>query len=730
MNRLKVLLVVLLCINSQPSTAEPGRWALCKTFNLLPPLIDTGTTPTGGEIFADADSIESAGDNITKLYGDVLIARELDQLQADSAIYFQTDNRFDLNGNIRYRSKSFESTAQSMTLYNNSDRSEMYQAYFFMPQEHGNGYAKSITRDGDITQLYNASYSTCDPKQQDWQFRAKQITLNHDTGRGLAKNMSLRFKKVPFFYLPVLSFPIDDRRKSGFLMQGSGIGNSDEHGFELIAPYYWNIAPQADATLTSHFMRRRGLKLDTEWRYLSERSTNQLDTEFLDDDLFGDSRSLVRFNHQGSLSAHWQTRLNGTSVSDKDYLEDFGGNLSTSSITHLPRRAQLIGNWQHWRFNSQLLTYQTVDETIPDSSRPYRLLPSLTLNGLYPEIIAGLDFQLGTTLTQFDQNDRVTGNRFDLLPRISRPFGGISWFATPSLSLRYTQYELDNLANPDDPTDISRTVPTLSLDTGLFFERRFGNQKYLQTLEPRLYYLRVPFRNQDDIPIFDTSLPAFNFAQLFTENRFVGTDRVGDADQVSFSLSSRILRNQTGEEFFKASIGQIYYRDDRQITLSGSQADTEDRSDIIGELKFAFAGHWSTSATVEWNPEREETDKEIFRLRYNRDNDHIVNLQYRFRDQDLEQTDLSFNWRVTRRWSMAGRWNRSLQDEVDLEKFLGIAYESCCFAIRIVAREYLVNDSEFNQGIQIQLSLKGLTGIGDNIGELLEQGILGYIDSY
>ncbi|HEX7025753.1 MAG TPA: LPS assembly protein LptD [Gammaproteobacteria bacterium] len=697
--------------------------------------------PTGGEIFADANSIETLENNVSRLTGDVVVLREFDRLQAEEAFYDPKRGRFELFGDVRHWSGEFEFLADSITTAGNGETGELHNAQFFIASSHLTGQAERIERRPSTTWLYNSSYTTCDPDNADWRLRGSEIKLDHAEGQGLAKHMRLYFKGIPIFYFPALSFPIDDRRKSGFLYPE--IGDSNSHGFELATPYYWNIAPNIDATLTPHQMSRRGLKLDTEWRYLNNWSTNQLDTEYLDDAQFGDSRSLVRLTHNGKLGNHWRTRINATSVSDEHYFDNFGGDLAGSSITHLPSNASLTGNWQHWTFSTRLFAHQTLDETIPDSRRPYDLLPEVMFKGLYPEFWGGFDFELDGIFTKFDQTDRVTATRANVIPTLSRPMGGLAWFLVPSLSVDHAEYRLENLADPQATTSPNRTVPIFSMDSGLFFERQFGNdQRFLQTLEPRLFYLRVPFRDQSEIPIFDTSLPDFNFMQLFSENRFIGADRIGDANQATLSLTTRFLSRLSGKEFLRAGIGQIHYFEDREVTLPGRTADIRDRSNLIGEINANLGDHWSSSLMTEWDPELEETDKKLFRLRYNRGGRYIANLSYRFREQEqLEQADISFAWQFSPKWSFMGRWNQSLPDKVNLEKFLGVIYENCCYAVRLVYREYLTGGQElngipgddphrYNDAIFIQLSLKGLAGIGSDPAQLLERGIPGYRDPF
>ena len=744
------LSIILLCAAGLCSWSAQAQ--LCTTDALLPPP-PVLEIPDVGEMLLTADSMEAQGDALSTLNGNVWLVRTQDKIRADQALYSQQQQQVDLHGNVQYWSDMFEFSSDSMRLFTDNDRRELSDAEYFVLMRRGFGSAEHILQDDtNITYLTKATYTTCDPDDLDWEFRAKHIKLDHDAGQGFAKHMTMRFKKVPFFYFPALSFPIDDRRKSGFLYPS--FGDSNRNGFELEVPYYWNIAPQADATLTPHNFSRRGLMLETEWRYLNRWSMNQFDINHLDDDKFGDRRSLFSIDHRGQYGAHWQTLLQAQHVSDEEYFEDFGNSQEDTSQTYLPREFTLTGNWQHWELTQRLKTFQSLDASLPESSEPYRLLPEITLDGVYFALGAGLDFSVNASYTDFQQDARLDGQRFDLLPRLSRQFGDAGWFVIPALSLRHTQYQLDNLELGSIDPEIaqqspSRTLPIFSLDNGLIFERTFGDDdRYMQTLEPRIFYLHAPLRNQDAIPVFDSALPEFKVAELFTENRFVGADRVGDADQTSVALTTRIQRKATGKELLAATVGQIFYNQDREVTLPGQEPETTERSGIVGDLKLALADRWTSSLDIEWNPDTEKLDRGLLSLRYSRSSRHLLNFSYRFRRaasptvDDFEQADLAFSMPLSLNWSMVGRWNYSIPERLSLDRFFGIEYESCCFAVRLIARKLLVTnddevqndpdmlDPDFKDSVFIEFSFKGIGQFGSNAKSLLEGNIPGYINPY
>lgn len=720
-------------------------WRSCKHSGLLPILSPPQEPPAKGQLEISADRIESS-ESRTQLLGNVSVVGRNDQMSADRARLTADRQQIELSGNVHYRSELVEFNAESLTRNAEGRSAEASQLRFFIPLNHISGGAARMHRpDADTTYLYEMTYTTCDPGDREWHFEAGEMKLNHASGFGTGKHMTLRLKDIPVFYFPYLSFPIDDRRKTGLLYPM--VGESTRHGTEFELPWYWNIAPQADATITPHYMSRRGMKLDTEWRYMSSWSTNDLNTEYIEDDLLGDTRTLVSVDHSGRFAGNWSTNIRGTDVSDINYFEDFGTDLSSTSRVRLSRIASLTGNWDHWKLRNRIQTFQILTSNVNPGNRPYRLMPEIELTGLYPDFAWGLDFEMESTYTHFDHDERLTAERFDIWPRLSRPFGSAGWFVTPAVGTRYTAYRLDypEGINPPEtqPLDISRTTPVSSLDAGLIFERSAGGEsQYLQTLEPRLFYVNVPHRDQDDIPIFDTRLPDFSLFQLFQENRFVGADRMGDTEQLSAALTTRMLERADGEERLRLSLGQIRYYDDRRVTLRpGQNVRTRERSGLIVEAESRIGRHWTTSLTGERNPDTGNTDKGLFRLRYNRNNRYILNVSYRYRRADpdqnkpaLRQTDLSFNLPAGGPWSIAGRWNYDVEEELDMEKFLGIEYESCCWAFRVLGREFFIKEENnvpiFDSGIYFELSFKGFTKAGSDIGRRLEHSIIGYQDPY
>lgn len=744
---LALLQLTMVQANAQTRlTSEDDKidlWRICPATGLLPILESPQQRPTNNQIILNADVIESEGSSVSRLSGNVTITSEKEDIRADDAVYSVNEQKLELQGNVHYRSDQFEFNADSMTRFTNSEKSEINDLEFFIPLNHANGTAKHVSRvDENITTLQDMTYTTCQPGDRIWYFNAREMKLDHAEGMGFAKHMTLRFRNIPVMYFPALSFPIDDHRKSGFLFPG--FGNSSRHGAEFYIPYYWNIAPQADATFTPHYLHKRGTKLDSEWRYLTSWSQNRLDYQTLDDDVYGERRSLLALQHSGKMGEHWATLINATEVSDRDYMRDFSEELSGTSITHLAKNAVLTGQWNNWRFTTRLLSYQTVDSNIASQDDPYSLKPEMDLSGFYPDIGLGIEFVTENTYTLFDRGGDASSDRLDFWSRFSRPFGNSGWFITPAISGRFTSYNPENLNQTGvTNTIVTRSIPTASLDSGLIFEKSAGeNDKFIKTFEPRVFYLNTPLRNQNDIPVFDTREPAFGMYLLYAENRFAGIDRIGDADQASLSFTNRWINSGNGEEQFRISLGQIFFFQDREVTLPQQPPDTREQSGILTELDTRFGKYWSSSLNVEWNPDSGQTDQTLFRLRYNRQARYVFNLGYRYRradnivnNENLKQADLSFNLPAGENWSIMGKWSRSVEDKTDLDKYLGFEYESCCWAIRVLAREYLLGrdlsgNPEIENSVSLEFIFKGLSRTGGNIGRRLEQNITGYQEPF
>lgn len=684
-------------------------------------------------------------DGRSTLTGDVVIRQGYRQVKSNKAIIDRPAGTVQLEGESSYREPGVLLIGQN-THINLEDKSVAIEdAEFVAHQNQMRGEAKRLEKhpDNSIT-ISKGQVTNCPPGVNSWALRSKEIELDLAAGEGVAKHAVLRVKDVPVFYTPYIRFPIDDRRKTGFLFPQ--IGSSDD-GVDLSAPYYFNIAPNYDATFTPRYISDRGAMGELEFRYLHSNNQGVIGGAYLDgdDEFNGEDRWLGSVAHSGTLFNLINTRINFASVSDDDYFTDLGTELAVASQTHLLRIGEASIARDFWRLALRLQGYQTLDEAITDADEPYDRLPQVLFESLYPVGETGLQLGLMTDYSYFDRDndnlvglDRATGGRMRAEPSISWKLEWPFAYIKPTVKYRYVKYSLDDLPSGiDDAPDIS--TPLYSLDTGMFFERSmslFGDH-LTHTFEPRIFYLRVPEeKNQHLLPNFDTGELTFSYNQLFREDRFVGGDRIGDADQLSVGLTTRLIED-SGFERFRASLGQIFYFDDRLVTLTGIPAldDLTSESAYAAEFAYALQSGWRFYGGIEWDPDLERTNESNLGIRYHGDNSHIFNLGYRVRQdrQKIEQVDFSLIWPITERLKLFTRWNQDLIHDRVIEALAGIEFSSCCWSVRIAARRWINDDDNFilneveeKDGIYLQFQLKGLGGLGQSLDGLLSNSISGY----
>ena len=720
---------------------------LCSTSNIaekyLPPPVFPKETLENTEI--SADFTQSSKEGVTTLGGNVIIERNLLRIKADHVQYDSKQDIVEISGNIHIDTEALSLDASSGSININDTKSQgsFTDITFLLPNKkvngsNMNGIATLITT-GEQTEknystLKNANISSCNLVDPDWLLSADEIRLNHSDEYGIAKDVTMRFKNIPFLYLPYIEFPTSDKRRSGLLFPE--IGTSTSKGLELAAPWYWNIAPNHDAVFTPRFMEKRGIELGGQYRFLTETTKGELKGAFLHkDDITQEQRYQVRYVQRTQILPNLLFDTELQDISDINYFNDFTSNLGSTSQTHLYRNATLNYSLNNWHMRTLVQDIETIDTTTAISDRPYVRLPQLTLAGDTEISNSKLLFTFDSEIVNFRHEDdtKTTGTRLTARPGIHLPLSSTAWFFDPAVKFSHTQYNIDTDTGLSENIE-NRNLIMSSIDTGLFFERSLDSG-YQQTLEPRLYYLNVPFEAQDNIPIFDTSIPEFSVAQLFRDNRFIGGDRIGDANQLTLSLTSRLLDPKSGDEFLRASIGQIYYFDDREVSLDGS-IDTEKQSDIIAELDARWR-RWQSNIDLEWDTKYNKFAKEHYFLHYKSDAKHLFNIGYRKRlvdnIPDIEQTDTSFVYAINRRYTAFARWNYSLIDTRSIDSILGLAYENCCWSLQLFTQRRLQNSNtasdEFDNSILIQFVLKGLGSLsGSKARTTLEQSIYGYTD--
>lgn len=719
-------------------------------FALCPVDTSSGISFQPPPVFSEADrekvdiSAEKVGNtstNLSTFSGNVLIERHLLRLRADEVIHDRDQQRLDLKGNIQADTDGMTLSADSGWLKLDSNLGELHNTHYSIQESHLSGKTPLFSISPDKkTSLIDTQFSTCPESQLDWHLDTAYLELDQESATGTAKHTILWVKDVPVLYLPWIQFPLGDERRSGLLMPN--MGSSSSNGFDMSLPWYWNIASNQDATITPRYLRKRGDMLQTSYRYLGQNSRSNLDIEYLENDkLLDDKRYLLHLDNQTQLNEHLRLRLLANDASDNEYLKDLGSNIDLANITHLERNAQLHYRQGNWQAGLLAQAYETIDTTIAIDNRPYRRLPQLNLKGSETLISLGeatINASLSSEWVEFkhESDNKIQGSRLHMFPQLSLPLEGNAWFVTPALGYMHTQYDIKD-TNGDSIETSNRSISVSSLDTGLFFERELNGGNWLQTLEPRLYYLHIPYSDQSNLPLFDTAEQSFSFASLFRENRFNGIDRIGDANQATLSLSSRLLDKTDGTEFMSFSLGRIFYFEDQQVTLDNT-INTANSSDIISEIS-GQVNRWNARASVQWDTETKQSDKRTIQLNYKASDKAIFNLGYRFhRDpldelSNIEQGHMAFAWPISSRYSLLGRWNYSLTEERDIDSLLGLEYESCCWALRIISQRYLTDDNTqpYDTSLMFQFVLKGFGSISDKAAtDTLKRAILGYQPDY
>ena len=593
----------------------------------------------------------------------------------------------------------------------------------------GRGHAREVTiRDPAHLRLEDLDFTTCLPADRDWVLQANSLDLDLEQGVGTARGVRLRLGAVPVAWTPWLRFPIDERRESGFLTPA--IGRRADSGTDLTLPYYLNLAPNYDATLYPRLLSRRGAQLGAEFRYLLPRQQGEFRGEFLPGDrIRGTDRYLVSLRQRGHLGAGWGSTIKATRVSDRDYFDDLGNDLRGSNRLYLEQRADLGRVAPQWRVLLRAQAFQPLEE----SNETYRRLPQIRASGSLPLGPGGARLDWRSELVRFDHADAGTvdtGTRLDLEPAAEIELGTAAWRLVPRLAVRHTAWRLDRPG--DGETAPSRTAPVFSVDGTLFLERRFPGG-LVHVVEPRLHYLYVPYRAQDELPVFDTAALDLTYSQLFRDSRFTGADRLGDANQLGVGVGNRLLDGD-GSERLRLDLGGIVRFETPRVALPGQDAG-EGRSDVVAELGIRPWPWLRLAGTLQRDLASGRDRREAVRLRLRRDRDHILDLDYRRRpDDDLEQGTLALRWPLGRRWTGVARWDYSLAESRTLESFAGLEYAECCWRLRLVGRRYLrdLEDpaSDGVSALYLQLSLRGLGDVGDDIETLLERGILGYGRAY
>ncbi|MFU0821002.1 LPS-assembly protein LptD [Pseudomonas lundensis] len=793
--------------------AETGPYCAGAYVEPIRPGMNDPTSKSDAPTFIGAKASRyQQEEQIATLAGDVVMRQGSMQIEADEASLYQAENRGELNGKVRLRDNGALIVGDHADVQLDTGAAKVDNAEYILHKSRIRGSALYAKRgENAIIRLKDGTYTTCEPNSNAWQLKGNNITLNPATGFGTATNVTLRVKDIPVFYTPYIYFPIDDRRQSGFLPPS--FSSSTDTGFMLVTPYYFNLAPNYDATLYPRYMTKRGLLMEGEFRYLTESSEGQFGAAYLNDKDdkrkdqtdYKDTRYMLNWQHKGGLDSRVLTEVDYTKISDPYYFQDLESEqIGVESQDYVNQQGSVTyrGDTFNAKLNAQAYQMATVTQITP-----YNKLPQITFNGALPYHPGGVDFSYNTELVRFDRDlengdfinedgtrsprldryvtglARANGTRLNVAPSMSLPMTASYGYITPKLKYMYTQYDLDldgigktqmTTAGQKFNSSQNRSVPIASIDSGLYFDRNtqwFGTN-YRQTLEPRAFYLYVPERDQTDIPVFDTGESTFSYGSLWRDNRFSGSDRVGDENKLSLGLTSRWIE-ENGFERQRISVGQAYYFKDRKVQMPDIPENRDDSTSSVSpyalEYAYRFNRDWRATADYNWDPETRSPRSGSAMMHYQpEDNPNkVVNIGYRYRNDQvrynqytgkweigggdfgvkgqpgyikdyykIQQHDFSVIWPIVPQWNVISRWQYDYNRNRTLEAFGGFEYDNCCWKLRLINR-YWVDNDEYTQeaptnekgdhGLFLQIVLKGLGGVvGTKVESFLDKGIQGY----
>jgi LPS-assembly protein len=693
-----------------------------------------------GALFLRADRLEGQADKAIEASGKVELRTRRETVLADWLRYDVDQDEIWAKGDVTLR-KDLDWISGPEVRFQRSREIGYFDApRFFISGNQSHGEAKEIRFTGpDLYEATDARYTSCVAPNNDWYLRADEIEVDQLRRVGTARGARVYFLDVPVMYTPWLTFPLSNERKSGFLTPT--IGSTQIRGFEVATPYYFNLAPNYDATLTPRIMTRRGVQISGQGRYLFQPAAGEVLAEVVPDDRITETtRWALSWKHNQQLLPWLGGYVNYNRVSDATYLADFADRISVTSQKTLPQETGLIATLGPLSMLARVQSFQTLQDPNPAAAviPPYNMLPQLKA------VLNDLDW-LGLTWTgtaeyvRFAQDDLTpTGDRATLYPSLRWIRQGNAWFVNVRAGVAAWEYDLDDPTPGISDGRAGVAVPVTSVDAGLVFERDwtvFG-KTFLQTLEPRAMYTYIPYRDQNQLPVFDTVQDDFNFSQLFSENRFIGGDRVGDTNQLAVAVTSRLLDPATGAERFRFAVGQRFYFEDQRVNLPGTEPQKAGSSDFLVGAEGRLSEAWSVIGLLQYDFGSTEVQRFNLGTRYAPAPGKVLSLVYRYSrelvDQvggqsELNQTYLAAQWPLTANWTFVGAWNYSIPDRKTLEAVVGLEYNGGCWALRIVGQQLTTTTETRTNSIFVQLELNGLARVGTSPLELLRRTVPGYM---
>ena len=687
-------------------------------------------------IFLRADRIEGAAERFVEASGKVELRTRRETFLADWLRYDFVDDEIWGKGDVLIRRGIDWITGPELRFRRGTETGVFTSPHFFIGENESRGSAAEIRFTGpDQYEASDARYTTCVAPREDWYVRMGELEVDRARMIGTGHDATVYFLGAPIAYSPWIEFPLSGERKSGFLTPV--LGSSGLRGFEYAQPYYLNLAPNYDATIVPRLMSKRGLQVGGQGRYLFETFQGEANAEYLYHDRIADeNRWAVAWKHTQNLDflpglvGYW----NLNKVSDNTYFADLSDRVGLTSQTTLPREGGFTYGNAPWQFILRAQSFQTLlDPSLPPGVPPYNRVPQMFAT-LQEVDWNGLTFAGTAEYADFRNPTLVTGQRAYAYPTVALSRQGQAWHVTARTGVHMRHYSLNDTT--PDRTSQDFSIPISSIDTGLVYERDWSlfDQKVVQTLEPRAYYVYVPYRDQSKAPVFDTALDDYNFAQLFSDNRYLGNDRIGDANQITIGLQSRLLDPATGAERLRLAVAERFYFQDQRVTLTEAPRSAT-TSDVLVGAEGRLSDAWAVGALMQYNFDRSQTERFDFGLRYTPAPGKAFNASYRYSrlavdssglPSELNQFDLSGQWPVGSGWTLLGRWNYSLIDNKTLEAVAGVEYNAGCWVLRLVGQRLTTTSQSASTAVYVQIELNGLARFGTSPLELLRRSVPGY----
>jgi LPS-assembly protein len=701
------------------------------------------------ETEVSAEQMTGRPDRELFLERDIEIKRGGTTLTADHGTYWIAEDEVEASGNVRMTRFGDRYTGDKMRLKIDTGEGYALNPTYHLKQTNGQGQAERIDfQSQDVADITDGTYSTCEGPDPDWYLKSNTMTLDKGRDIGTAGTTIIYFKDVPIIGTPYMSFPLSDARKSGFLPPS--IGSSSNGGLQVAVPYYFNIAPNRDFTFTPNYIARRGVQLGGDARYLDQDYAGETKFDFLNNDAeTHTNRYSYSTVHTQRLSPRVTFGWNISGASDNNYPDDFSTNLATSTNRLLLRDIYATYSGDFWSATARASSYQVLQDVNAPITSPYDRLPQLTLTAARQDV-NGFDWTTNIEATRFQTSDPNpslnmprSGDRFVFNPSVSYPIIRPGYFITPKLSLNAASYNVQDTST-SPTTNFSRVLPTFSLDGGFIFERESNllGEGATQTFEPRLFYVRTPYQDQSQFPVFDTALADLSFAQIFSENRFVGNDRISDADQLTFAVTSRFIE-PSGAERLRVALGQRFYFADQRVTLPGQAVGGDSKSDFLASADWKISDHLSTDGNLQYSAADKSISRANYAVSWRPEPKKVLNLTYRIDVPNaLRQIDVSGQWPIFDRWYGVGRLNYSLPNDYAQrstyvptsappanglsEGLIGLEYKADCWIFRIVAQRIPTSTGQTNSTLFFQLELSGLTRLGSDPMLALRRSVPGY----